>query len=391
MKRLLQSTLLTAIAIMSARADVAFNEKFDYVDGLSYVVGTNSAGDPNWFVHSGSGDSYITGNKLTVSMSGSADVNHPYYTGGASGALTNELNNMYGSYTIICTNVPTLTNYHSHFQSSSSTFQGKLWNAPGSLPGPWKIGVTTTTSTIGAVKWFPADLATNTEYQVVINWDETQGGVNCIASLWVNPISSSDTPVVANDAVAGAISTAFGFRQPSNAGSGRFLITNLVVATTFDEAATNVWSTNAVAPIIVYAPEAGTNFTFTPVLISGVAAGQGLGAMVYSWLKDGQPFFNPDGNTNVLSFPSAAVSDSGAYQLVATTPYGLSTTSVVANLRVTNAAIPPTFVLQPVSQTVYTGQTVVFTNAVTSPGNISYQWKADGVDIPGENSPSLTL
>ncbi|MFO1513601.1 MAG: immunoglobulin domain-containing protein [Verrucomicrobiota bacterium] len=389
MKRIL--LVLSVLAYFtSVRADVVYNEPFNYVDGLSYVVGTNSSGATNWFAHSGSGDSFIVNKRLTVSMSGSADVNRPYYTGGASGPLTNTLNSMFASFTVICTNVPTQSNYFAHFQSSGTTFQGRVWNAQGSLPGTWKLGVTTTSSAIGTVRWFPVDLATNTEYQVVVNWDETQG-VNSIATLWVNPISSSDPSTTAGDAVNGVISTTFGFRQPSGAGNGRFLITNLVVATTFDEAATNVWPAGQAAPKMVYSPAGGTNFTGSQVRLSGVAASPGLGNLVYTWLKNGQPFANPDGNTNVLSFPSAAISDTGDYQLVATTPYSLSVTSAVANLWVTNAPIPPSFVSQPVSKTAYSGDTVIFSTTVTSPGNVTYQWKANGTDIPGETGPTLTL
>src|SRR6266516_3572253 len=134
---------------------------------------------------------------------------------------------------------------------------------------------------------------------------------------------------------------------------------NLVVATTFDEAATNVWSTNAVAPVMAYSPKSGTNFVGTPlpVLLTGVAAGQGLGNMTYTWLKDGAIYPNPNGHANTLLTSSASESESGAYQLVATTPYGLSATSAVANLWVTNALIPPTITTQPTNTTVYFGET----------------------------------
>src|SRR6185295_4985301 len=169
------------------------------------------------------------------------------------------------------------------------------------LAGTWKLGITTTSTTLGLIKFFPVDLATNTDYQLVINWDETQGP-NSIASIWVNPISSGDPQIVAQDAVTGVLSTGFAFRQPSGSGNGanHFNVTNLVVATTFDEAATNVWNTNAVAPVMVYSPKSGTNFLNTPlpVLLTGVAAGQGLGNLTYTWLKDGAIYPNPNGNTN---------------------------------------------------------------------------------------------
>src|SRR6266516_4145348 len=168
---------------------------------------------------------------------------------------------------------------------------------------------------------------------------------------------------------------------------------NLVVATTFDEAATNVWSTNAVAPVMAYSPKSGTNFVGTPlpVLLTGVAAGQGLGNLTYTWLKDGAIYPNPNGNTNTLLTSSASESDSGGYQLVATTPYGLSATSAVANLRVTNALIPPTITTQPTNTTVYFCQTARLSDSAFGPGNITYQWNHFGTNLPGETAPVLTI
>ncbi|NOS72138.1 MAG: hypothetical protein HOP33_19705 [Verrucomicrobia bacterium] len=396
MKRIILSLLaFTCLAVPHVRADVVFNEKFDYVDGLSYVVGTNNLGATNWFVHSGTGDSFIVKSNLTVTMSGSADVNRPFYTGGAPApGYTNSVTNIFASFTVVCTNQPNSSNYFAHFQSSGTAFQGRVWNAPGSLPGTWKLGITTTSTTLGLIRWFPVDLATNTEYQVVINWDETQG-VNSIATVWVNPLTAADTSVIAADAVAGVISSAFGFRQPSGAGTGRFLITNLVVATSFDEAATNVWPLTAVAPRIAVGPKGGTNFVGNPLLLTAVAAGQNLGGLTYTWLKDGGIFANPDGNTNTLSFPSLVAGDSGVYQFVATTTLGLSSTSSVATLWVTNAPVPPTVSGVSGNTNVYYHQTATVHVTASGPPTLSYAWFYNngplGPNVTGDGTDTITI
>jgi len=391
--KILPQIVLSCLALASVRADVVFNENFNYVNGVSYVVGTNNLGQTNWFAHSGAAgnDSLIAGNRLQVGMNRQADVNRPF-----AGAFTASTTNLYVSFTINCTNLPTATpNYFAHFMVNGTTFHCRAWNVAGSLPGTWKLGVTTATTTVGLIRYFPADLATNTDYQVVMQWDPTQG-TSAVGTMWVNPISSSDTPTFATDTITPgpAASAMYGFRQPGGAGgANNFNITNLVVATTFEEAATNVWATNAVAPVMVYSPKSGTNFLNTPlpVLLTGVAAGQGLGNFNYLWLKDGALYPNPNGNTNTLLTSSASESESGAYQLVATTPYGLSVTSAVANLWVTNALIPPIVITQPSNTTVYFGQTAKLTVSAFGPGTITYQWNHFGTNLPGETSPVLNI
>src|SRR5206468_573484 len=172
--------------------------------------------------------------------------------------------------------------------------------------------------------------------QVVLQWDPT--GFNA-ATLWVNPVSPTDPNVVTTDAVTPvnpADSLGFGFREASSFGNFFGTVSNLAVATTYDEATTNVWATNAVAPIIRVQPQSRTNFVGDSLNLSSLAAGQGQASLTYQWQKDGANVTNPNGNTNVFSISSAAISDTGNYAMIATTPYGLSATSAVAFLWVTN-------------------------------------------------------
>jgi hypothetical protein len=53
--------------------------------------------------------------------------------------------------------------------------------------------------------------------------------------------------------------------------------------------------------------------------------------------------------------------------------------------------LPPVITVQPQSQRVVQGSTVVFSVMATGTPPITYQWKKDGVDLPGQTASTLTL
>ena len=381
MKRNLLLVLLACLTATAVRADLIWYEGFNYADGS---LTNNSAGV--WINHNGNPDAAVSGGKLqngSGAYSLAGDVHRDFCSDVCD--YTNTPMVLYASFTVNSTNFPDADGgYFAHFYASSTTFQGRVFavRQADSLANTWQLGVSAAGGTASAV--FPADLATNVDYQVVIEWDP----VSLFATtLWVNPVSAADPKVTSSDTVTPATVNAFGFRQATGFGNWYSTISNLVVATTFDEAATNVWNTNAVAPIIAYEPVSGTNFVGETALVSAVAAGQGLGSMVYEWYKNGAPFANPSGtSTNALVFASAVVADSGNYQLVATTPYGLSVTSQIVSLWVTNPPLPATITQQPTNTTVFFGQTATLRVGATGVQPISFQWFfADGTPVSGLN------
>ena len=428
MKKLTALVLCSFLAAISLRADVIWQDTFNYGNGPIIVnsiigPGTNSV----WIRHSGSAnpsDSIVNNNRLEVSTTTAYlgvtttrqdDVNRQFATTNNS-IYTNSQQFIYASFIVNFTNLPMANgSYFAHFKygiPTSSSFEGKLWALSGNkapittnvfnnLPNTFRLGVSATSSVIPA-NVYPVDLALNTDYQVVLFWDPVN---NWDLTLWVNPVSSSDVSVASNDSYSptGAnIADCLAFRQAS--GFGGFLtVSNVVIATTFSEAATNVWATNAVAPKIVYQPTAVTsNFVLGAVSLSAVANGQGLGSLTYQWqvsaaANNSNPV-NVSGadfsgvNANVLNINNAQTTDSGYYTLVVTTPYGLSTTSSVAKVAITAAPVPPAFVTQPASLSVYKGVTVIFSTTVSSPGNVSYTWYSNnvvvtaGVNVSGDTS-----
>jgi hypothetical protein len=401
MKKYLLTFAVSCLAAASLRADLIFYEGFNYSDGATTNV---SAGV--WIIHSTGGtvgtppgnDSFVKNNRLEISGNSStnaprqADIHRNFCTSACP--YTNGAQVVYSSFTINCTNLPTtVSNYIAHFFVNSSTFHARVFSIIGTVPGTWRLGISGANNAVSKI--FPADLAPNTDYQVVVGWDPV---TTFAATLWVNPISSSDPNVVSIDAVtAPPAATGYAFRQASGATSFFADVTNLAVATTFDEAATNVWPTNAVAPIVAIQPKTRTNFVGDAMNLFGIIAGQGQASIAYQWVKDGANISNPNGNSNVLSFTSAQTTDSGNYSLIGTTPYGLSVTTAVAFLWVTNPPVPPTITQQPGNTNVFAHQTVALKVVATGPPPLSYAWflnnnpVVDGPNFSGSGSDTLVV
>lgn len=76
---------------------------------------------------------------------------------------------------------------------------------------------------------------------------------------------------------------------------------------------------------------------------------------------------------------------------VTTVTYTLTgSPGITCSFTITVNAVPAVFTTQPVSQTVCTGANVTFTSAATGTG-LNFQWRRNGVNIPGATSPTLTL
>ncbi len=395
MKKLTALVLLSFLAAATVRADVILQDLFTYGNGAIITnsiigPGTNSV----WVRHSGTAapsDAIVNNNRLeNYQVVRQDDVHRNFpaaYTNAGPIAV-------YASFVLNCTNLPSATGaYFAHFYTNSGSFFARLWafTTNGvSLPNTFRLAIANNS---GTPTVYPVDLATNVDYQVVVEWDPYDSWK---AYLWVNPVSSSDVNAVGADAINAnntAPIQAFAFRQASTAGNLFFCtISNLVVATTFAEAVTNVLATNAVAPKIVYQPPSVvSNYYFTSFSISAVAAGQGLGSLAYQWQVSATPDNASPANVtsadfsgtdaNVLNVTSAQTNDSGYYTLIATTPYGLSVTSSVTKLAIIAGLVPPTFLSQPVRQTVYKGQSVTFSTSVSSPGNVAFTWYSNNVVI----------
>lgn len=136
----------------------------------------------------------------------------------------------------------------------------------------------------------------------------------------------------------------------------------------------------SVAPSITTQPLSRAAAAESSVALT--VAATGTPAFTYQWSKNGDALPNATGATLTLTNVQSA--DAGNYRVVVSNSAGTATSST-ATLTV-NAA----FTLQPASQFVAPGSTVVLTAAATGSG-LTYQWKKDGVALAGATNPTLTL
>ena len=144
--------------------------------------------------------------------------------------------------------------------------------------------------------------------------------------------------------------------------------------------------TTPVAPTIVTPPLASTVVAGGTASFSVTATGSA--PLSYQW-KKGET--NLPGQTlRTLTLPAAQVSDEGFYAVVVTNPVGSVTSGPVA-LTVVPAPVAPGIVTPPASQAVTTGAAVTFSVSASGTAPLSYQWRRNGVAIPGATAASLSF
>jgi len=149
-------------------------------------------------------------------------------------------------------------------------------------------------------------------------------------------------------------------------------------------------------PGIIQQPENASAITGSTVSFTVVANGSGL--LLYQWEKSEDGVENwanvEDGGnisgaqTSVLTISNCVDADSGYYRLRI-----LGTNLIYSNV-VWFLVGDPAITLHPVSQTVNPGQEATFTvAAVGTPidGNFLYEWRRDGLAVPGGTADVLTV
>ncbi|HYC77026.1 MAG TPA: immunoglobulin domain-containing protein, partial [Planctomycetota bacterium] len=105
----------------------------------------------------------------------------------------------------------------------------------------------------------------------------------------------------------------------------------------------------------------------------------------YQWRKNGSNVGGATAATYVI--PVVAAGDAASYDCVITTTCG-STTSAAAALTLDG---PPVVTTHPASAAPCAGQPAVFVAGATGAGPLGYQWRKDGVDVPGATASTLAF
>jgi hypothetical protein len=126
---------------------------------------------------------------------------------------------------------------------------------------------------------------------------------------------------------------------------------------------------------------AGSNVSFFTTVT-------GSPAPTFQWRRNGANIVG--GTATFLTLNNVQPADAGEYALVATNSVG-STTSAAATLTVIGGSSLPVFTAEPVSQTIASGGTVVFSARATGLPTPTFQWRRNSAPIGGATNTMLVL
>lgn len=216
-------TLACAVGLAansSANASLLLTDSFSYPDGT--LVGAPSS---PWVSISGTaGQLDVTSGRTNVTGAESEDA-----ASGLSGAPITA-GTVYAGLTFQLSALPTATTtYFAMLTDAANGFRSRVHTTlTGAAAGSFRIGIGDASSAIVTI---PVDLSLNTDYRFVVANDVATGR----STLYLNPTTETGG-VVATDATTPQTISRFGLRQ--SAGIGTISVDNLIVATTFSEAAT---------------------------------------------------------------------------------------------------------------------------------------------------------
>ncbi len=188
-------------------------------------------------------------------------------------------------------------------------------------------------------------------------------------------------------AIPGATSSSYTLTNisASEAGTYDVVVSNSQGSVTSSGAALTVTASNS-APTVTQQPNSATVTTGNSVTFSVTASGNPT--PTYQWRKNGIAIANATDAT--FSIDSVSSADAGTYDVVVSNANG-STTSSGATLTVTSANSAPTITEQPENTRALVGSTASFSVSATGNPAPAYQWRKDGVAIPGGTSATLAL
>lgn len=137
-------------------------------------------------------------------------------------------------------------------------------------------------------------------------------------------------------------------------------------------------------PVILTHPESqaaivGASVTFT-------VTAQSTLTLTYQWQKDGTDI--PNATAASFTIASVSTANAGSYHCIVSNAAG----SVESNIGVLfDPSAPPTISLQPISTTKLVKDSITLTISAAGTAPLTYQWKKNGIAIPGANADSYTI
>ncbi|MCX8092450.1 MAG: immunoglobulin domain-containing protein, partial [Verrucomicrobiae bacterium] len=138
-------------------------------------------------------------------------------------------------------------------------------------------------------------------------------------------------------------------------------------------------------PLITAQPQSQTVSPGATVTFSVTASGSA--PLSYQWRFNGAPIAAATNSS--LTLNNVQSSDAGLYSVVVSNAFGTALSSN-ATLTVSLSNAPPSITAHPLSQTVAQGANATFSVTAVGTTPLHYQWRFNGVDLPGATANSFT-
>ncbi len=313
-----------------------------------------SSGPTNQDVHAGETATF------SVSAAGSTPLQYQWYFN------TNSVLNLATNSTLVITNAQL---------SDAGEYSVLVSNAYGSVTSA--VAQLTVTTFPPSVESDPVDQSVFVGQDATFNVQAS--GTTPLSYQWYYNTNS----VIANATNSSLTVTN---AQLTDAGGYSALVSNDFGSVT--SAVAQLTVNTPVAPSITSQPQDQLNVSPGGTAMFSVTV-SGSEPLSYQWYYNNSTLLT--GATDpTLTITNVQVSNAGTYSVVVNNVAG-SATSSNAVLTVDNSPVAPSFVTQPASQIVLVGGTANFSATAAGTAPIFYQWKKDGVPVPGTTSTSLTL
>ncbi len=213
--------------------------------------------------------------------------------------------------------------------------------------------------------------STNVNEGTVANFSVVAGGTQPLSYQWRHAGTNIPNATNATLNIANV--------RPSDSGSYRVVVGNLAGTITSQSAALSVFA----RPTISAQPQSVTAAAGSTVQFMVTASG-GI-PLYYQWRFNGGDLGGQNGSQ--LTLGNVQSGNQGNYTVVISNSAGAITSSV-AVLTIGGA---PAITGDPTDVTVLENDPAMFTVSVTGTEPLFYQWRKDGIDIPGANSVSYTI
>ena len=166
---------------------------------------------------------------------------------------------------------------------------------------------------------------------------------------------------------------------PSDQGTYRVRVQNSVGSAVSDGALLTL----LIPPAITVQPANRTNFAGSNVTFAVTATG--TPPLSFQWLHSGTNL--PAGVLNPLALNNLSATDAGQYSVIVSNAAGVAVSSNA--LLVVRSA--PVILTQPGARIAGAAQSVTFAVVVAGDSPFAYQWRKDGIDLPGATGTAYTI